>query len=92
MRRFYDEVGLIERRVPPDGDPDPAAIQAQMVLMKARAAHAFRRRGKAENFPHELLQFFVDHAAAVQDARDLGAFRRIFEAVVAYHRFYERKA
>jgi CRISPR-associated protein Csm2 len=92
MRRFYDEVGLIERRVPPDGDPDPAAIQAQMVLMKARAAHAFRRRGKAENFPHELLQFFVDHAAAVQDARDLGAFRRIFEAVVAYHRFYERTA
>ena len=50
-----------------------------MVLIKAKAAHAFRRRGKAENFPHELLQFFVDHAAAIQDARDLAAFLRIFD-------------
>lgn len=92
MRRFFDEVRLVERREPPEGEPDPAAIQAHMVLIKAKAAHAFRRRGKAENFPHELLQFFVDHAAAIQDARDLAAFLRIFEAVVAYHRFYERKA
>jgi CRISPR-associated protein Csm2 len=63
-----------------------------MALLKAKAALAFRRRGKAEEFPHELLQFFVDHAASVQDARDLEAFRRILEAVSAYRRFYERKA
>jgi CRISPR-associated protein Csm2 len=92
MRRFFDEVRVAMRREPPEGEPEAAAIQAHMVLVKAQAAHAFRRRGKAENFPHELLQFFVDHAAAIQDARDLAAFLRIFEAVVAYHRFYERKA
>jgi CRISPR type III-A-associated protein Csm2 len=92
LRAFLEDVRDIGRRAPPDEDPDPAAIQAQMALLKAKAALAFRRRGKAENFPHELLQFFVDHAAGVQDARDLAAFRRILEAVAAYHRFYERKA
>ena len=92
LRAFLEEVRAIARRTPPDRDPDPAAIQAQMALLKARAALAFRRRGKAETFPHELLQFFVDHAAGVQDGRDLEAFRRILEAVTAYHRFYERKS
>jgi CRISPR-associated protein Csm2 len=92
LRAFLDDVQAIARRTPPEEDPDPAAIQAQMALLKAKAALAFRRRAKAEEFPHELLQFFVDHAAGVQDARDLEAFRRILEAVMAYHRFYERRA
>jgi CRISPR-associated protein Csm2 len=92
LRAFLEDARAIARRAPPEDEPDPAAIQAQMALLKAKAALAFRRRGKAEEFPHELLQFFVDHAAGVQDARDLEAFRRILEAVSAYHRFYERKA
>ncbi len=91
LQAFLEEVRAIGRRTPPEEDPDAAAIQAQMALLKAKAALAFRRRGKPENFPHDLLQFFVDHAAGVRDARDLAAFRRILEAVSAYHRFYERR-
>jgi CRISPR-associated protein Csm2 len=89
MRRFYGDVLSLDRRLVPGADLPAEAIQAHMALLKAKAAYAFRRAGaRRAQFPEELLQFFVDHAAAVKDQQDFAAFRRVFEAVIAYHKFY----
>jgi CRISPR-associated protein Csm2 len=92
MRRFYGDVLSLDRRLVPGADLPAEAIQAHMALLKAKAAYAFRRVGaRRDQFPEELLQFFVDHAAAVKDQQDFAAFRRVFEAVIAYHKFHETK-
>ena len=92
MRRFYGDVLSLDRRLVPGADLPAEAIQAHMALLKAKAAYAFRRAGgRRDQFPEELLQFFVDHAAAVKDQQDFAAFRRVFEAVIAYHKFHETK-
>lgn len=92
MRRFYGDVLALERRLATGGELPAEAIRAHMALLKAKAAYASKRAGsRPEQFPRELLEFFVDHAAAVTDRTDFDAFRRAFEAVIAYHKFYERK-
>ncbi len=90
IRRFYSDVTTFERRLSAESLPDDA-IQAQMALLKAKAAYAHKRAKRGPGFPPELLQFFVDHAGAIKDRKDFDAFRRIFEAVIAYHKFYEVK-
>ncbi|WP_178133240.1 type III-A CRISPR-associated protein Csm2 [Vineibacter terrae] len=83
IRRFYGDVLAIGRR---SGISDEA-ICTQMALLKAKAAYASGRK----QIPRELLKFFVSHAAAVTDRTSYEAFRRVFEAVIAYHKFYETK-
>ncbi|MBX6323970.1 MAG: type III-A CRISPR-associated protein Csm2, partial [Rhodospirillaceae bacterium] len=91
IRRFYADVGLFGRRLDREKDLSDEAIQAQMALLKAKAAYAYGRVKEKEKkkFPHELLQFFVDHADSVKDKKDFSAFRQVFEAVIAYHKFHE---
>jgi CRISPR-associated protein Csm2 len=91
IRRFYGDMLALERRLATGTDIPAEAVQAHMALLKAKAAYSFKRAKPPEQFPRELLQFFVDHAAAVQDRKDFDAFRRVFEAVIAYHKFYEPK-
>jgi CRISPR-associated protein Csm2 len=92
MRRFYGDVLSLDRRLVPGADLPAEAIQAHMALLKAKAAYAFKRAGsRRDQFPDELLQFFVDHAASVHDQQDFAAFRRVFEALIAYHKFHEVK-
>ena len=87
IRRFYADVSAFDRRLAADPKMPKEAIQAQMGLLKAKAAYARGRKTITE----PMLQFFVDHAAAVKDRKDFDAFRRVFEAVIAYHKFYEVK-
>jgi CRISPR-associated protein Csm2 len=92
IRRFYGDMLALERRLATGTDIPAEAVQAHMALLKAKAAYSFKRaERRQEQFPRELLQFFVDHAAAVRDRKDFDAFRRVFEAVIAYHKFYEPK-
>jgi len=94
IRRFYSDVTSFARRVAADRELPDDAVRVQMALLKAKAAYAHRRapdRNDKESFPLPLLQFFVDHAKAVQDRKDFDAFRRTFEAVIAYHKFHEEK-
>ncbi|MBM3524461.1 MAG: type III-A CRISPR-associated protein Csm2 [Alphaproteobacteria bacterium] len=91
IRRFYGDVIGFDRRLAAERDLPADAVQAQMALLKAKAAYAFRR-ARRDEFPDALLQFFVDHAASVKDREDFAAFRRAFEAVIAYHKFYEQKS
>jgi len=91
LRRFYGDVTAFERRLDMDRSLTADAIRAQVALLKARAAYAYKRTSRREEFPDALLQFFVDHADAVRKREDYKAFRRVFETVIAFHKFYEVK-
>lgn len=89
IRRFYADVTAFDRRLAFEKDLTDAAVQAQMGLLKAKAAYAHARDRRSFSAP--LLQFFIDHAAAVRTREDFAAFRRVFETLIAYHRFYIEK-
>lgn len=85
LRRFYADVTAFERKLMADSMLPDSAVQSQMAMLKARAAYAYAR--KAIN--RDLLGFFVSHAASVKNRQDFLAFRQIFEALIAFHKFYE---
>lgn len=94
LRRFFGAVMGMRRRL----DLDPALgadfIQAEMALLKTRAAYTLARRKKRKEESEtedELLRFFVKHARSVGDKPTFQAFMRHFEAVMAYHKVYEKK-
>jgi CRISPR-associated protein Csm2 len=92
IRRFYGDVAAFDRRLALDDTVADDAIRAQMGLLKAKAVYAHARLGNRdkENFA-TLRQYLIDHTAAVKDRKTFEAFRRSFEAVIAYHKFYEIK-
>jgi len=89
LRRFYAEVMALKRRVELAANVVDEDVQAQMALLKAKAAYTCKRQGK---YPIELVAFFTCHAAAVKGKIDfLRGFQPHFEAVMAYHRVFEEK-
>lgn len=89
LRRFYTEVMALKRRLElaTTGIPDDE-VQAQMALLKAKAAYTCRRQ---DRYPIELVKFFTRHAAAVKGKHDFQrGFQPHFEAVMAYHRVFEK--
>ncbi len=91
LRRFYGEVMALKRRLELDAELkiSDAEIQARLALLKAEAAYTYKRGNK---YPPRLVRFFTDHAASVSGRKDfLRGFQPHFEAVVAFHKFYERK-
>lgn len=90
LRRFYAEVTALKRRIElaTTSIPDDE-VQAQMALLKAKAAYTCRRQ---DRYPIELVKFFARHAAAVKGKDDFQrGFQPHFEAVMAYHRVFEIK-
>lgn len=89
LRRFYSEVMALKRRLELDRDkriPD-AEIQARLALLKAEAAYTFKRG----RYRKELVRFFTRHAEFVQNRDDFErGFQPHFEAVIAFHKFYEK--
>lgn len=89
LRRFYDEFKAIERRIlmGESTQAQEANLQRDLALIrmfKAKALYAEKRRVSSRSFS----QFIFDHVESVQDVKDLKAFSRIFEAVVAFHRYF----
>ncbi len=86
LRRFYEHVLALKRRL--DESPNPQqlfeAIRAEFKMLKAKAVYTAGRNNKLQ----PLLQFFVNHTAAVKTLKDFEAFLKHFEAVVAFHKFY----
>jgi CRISPR-associated protein Csm2 len=92
MRRFYDDLKAIERKI-----MTGEGAQAQeanfkrdwpmVVMFKAKAAYAQKR----EVSPEAFTQFIFDHVASIKDVKDFKAFLKIFEAVVAFHKFHSEK-
>jgi len=94
LRRFYDDVKAIERRIllGQDETEQKAHFErelAMVAMLKANAAYGNRR--SAATVPPEFLQFIVNHVAAAKSLRDFRAFLKHFEAVVAFHRFYSEE-
>lgn len=87
LRRFYADVTAFERKLTLDQELPDSAVQAQMAMLKARAAYAHARTTIGD----DLLGFFVSHAEVVKSRRDFLAFRQVFEALIAFHKFYEVK-
>ena len=92
LRRFYDDVLTLRHRLAAEqrqGRDKEAMfndLRADFKMLKAKAVYAHGRSEKT--MPRPLLQFFIDHVAAVNSARDFEAFCKHFQAVVAFHKFY----
>lgn len=94
LRRFFSAVMAIRRRLDLDEKLGDEFIKAEMALLKARAAYTLARRKKNKDQVEdddELLAFFVRHARSVSDRPSFAAFMRHFEAVMAFHKVYEKK-
>lgn len=92
LRRFYDDVLTLRQRLAAEqrqGRDKEAVfndLRADFKMLKAKAVYAHGRSEKT--MPRPLLQFFIDHVAAVNNAREFEAFCKHFQAVVAFHKFY----
>jgi CRISPR-associated protein Csm2 len=89
MRRFYDELKAIERKIMTGKDAQEQESNFErdrplIVLFKAKAVYAEKRRVS----PRAFTQFIFDHVASIGDLKDFKAFLKVFEAVVAFHKFY----
>jgi CRISPR-associated protein Csm2 len=93
LRRFYDHVLSIERRLKLEsggGSQATAAfnrLKPELMMLKAKAAYA-QGRG---TITKPLLEFVLNHTASVKSVEDFQAFRLHFEAVVAFHGYYGEK-
>ena len=87
MRRFFDEVKAIERRIDlATVEEGPAAFareRAGLALLKAKSSYAVSR----DVAPPAFNQFMFDSVASIKDVQDFRAFVKVFEAIVAFHRF-----
>jgi len=93
MRRFYEHVQGLKRRLDVEGGLDInrrrqvfEALRPEFLMLKARAVYAHRRNER--QFTSQALQFFVDHTASVRTVEDFEDFCRHFEAVMAFHKAY----
>lgn len=91
MRRFYDEIKAIERKIQTgkgiqERHENFERDRALIMMFKAKAVYAEKRRVA----PREFTQFIFDHMASIKDLKDFQAFIKVFEAVVAFHRFYAK--
>lgn len=95
LRRFYETVMVLRRRLE-ECDQDEARLNEFQVLrpefkmLKAKAAYTVgRETGARRSEIAPLLQFFVNHTAAVNTIDDFTAFVRHFEAVIAFHKYFK---
>lgn len=93
LRRFYDSVLALERQIQLQA-PEPQhrekafqTLKAQFKMLRSKAAYTQKRN----RLPEDFLRFFVNHTASVQNYKDFEAFRRHFEAVMGFHRFFARE-
>lgn len=87
LRRFFGQVMADRRRFElkgwnvPDAEP-----QVAMALLKAGAAYAAARDDKRK----PLADFVAHHARLIRNVTDFRVFARHFEAVVAWHKAFEK--
>lgn len=91
LRRFFGQVIADKRRFDLKREagqpPDDSEAQVAMVMLKAKTAYAGKRERK--NLP--LAEFAEHHVKLVRTIEDFTHFSRHFEAVVAWHRVFEKK-
>lgn len=88
LRRFFGQVMADRRRLELKGsaaDDDEARVA--MALLKASAAYTAAREPKRK----PLADFVAHHQDKVAGVRDFNTFARHFEAVVAWHKVFEKQ-
>jgi CRISPR-associated protein Csm2 len=90
LRKFFEQVGAIKRRIDVDSSLSDSEILAQMAFLKASAAYAAARDKDRRNKP--VLAFVVKHANSVRERKDFLDFHRHFETVVAFHKVYGKES
>lgn len=98
LRRFYESVLSLKRRLElaAEGGLNRDAgfdrLRAEFKMLRAKAVYTQGRAASRDRGAFaSLLQFFTNHTAAVQNARDFAAFCQHFQAVMAFHKFYAPK-
>jgi len=94
LRRFYEDVLSLKRSLDLQGERGNRAavferLRPEFKMLRAKAAYA--RRSPSSKINDHVLQFFIDHTAAVRTVEDFDAFCKHFQAVVAFHRYFENK-
>lgn len=96
LRRFYEDVLSLSRRLALEAERSGKEARKQAFerlrpefkMLKAKAVYTFGRNGGKNEFK-PLMQFFVNHVAAVKTVADFDAFCKHFQAVVAFHKYLE---
>lgn len=91
MRRFYDEIKAIERKIMTGKDTRACQAnferdRALIVMFKAKSVYAEKRKVA----PRAFTQFMFNHVASIHELADFKAFVKVFEAVVAFHKFFAK--
>jgi|BEDMetMinimDraft_2_1075160.scaffolds.fasta_scaffold07412_2 CRISPR type III-A-associated protein Csm2 len=98
LRRFYHDVMALKRRIELGtlrGGTDEnetrkldEEVRARMMLLRAKAAYTYNRERR---YGQDFFRFFNDHAHSVKTAEDfMKGFQPHFEAVMAFHKVYEK--
>ncbi len=96
LRRFYEDVLSLSRRLALEAERSGnaarqqafARLRPEFKMLKAKAVYTYGRAdNKSKRDFQPLMQFFVDHVAAVKSVEDFDAFCKHFQAVVAFHKF-----
>ena len=87
LRRFLGAVRADERRFAlQTGQPSDSEVQVAMMMLKTKAHYAAAREKKHQR----IANFFGHHAGLVKTHKDFDHFLRHFEAVTAYHKYFEK--
>lgn len=87
MRRFFGTVAADLRRFDlKKGQVDDAEAQLAILMLKANAHYA---KGRSTNLAC-VADFFDHHAGLVRTLADFRHFARHFEAIVAYHKAFDK--
>jgi CRISPR-associated protein Csm2 len=84
LRRFFEQVGAIKRRMEVDPSVSDGEILAQAAFLKASSYYAAARSRTNE----AVKDFVIKHVDSIKARRDFLDFHRHFEAVVAFHRYF----
>lgn len=100
LRRFYDHV-LTFRRMLEDqkeqaGDADEEQaflrIRPEFKMLRAKAFYTYgRAKGREKDRLQPLFEFLQKHTASVETAKQFRAFCKHFEAVVAFHKYFDEE-
>lgn len=83
LRKFYGEVKRLQMRKFDD-------IKTDFILLKPKLAYAVgraKKQNKIKDF-YEVISYLIDN---VKSTNDFENFIKFFEAIVAYHKFYENE-
>lgn len=82
LRKFFNEVKALEKRLKDNGDTDEyfSKIMPLVKMLKAKIHYSFGR----DKVPKEFEEFILTKVDNVRDKNDFKAFVLHFEAVVGY--------